>query len=211
MSSISNKSGHRSVGRPREFNEDQVLESAMGVFWRKGYENTSMADLLKATGLHKGSLYQAFGDKHSLFIRSLLRYLRKLGSEVGKAQQNATSAYDGLRLGLHKMLGICCAEDGRNPGCLALNSLVEKGPDDPEVRKILEGAYAGRMEQVVRTVRACQHEGTMRNDLSAERIAGVIDMTLMGLAASLKGPVSKERAGAVIDDVLASMQPPMAA
>ena len=183
----------------------------MDVFWRKGYEGTSMADLLAATGLHKGSLYQAFGDKHSLFVRALLRYLEKLGTEIGDVQQEADTAFEGLRSGLRKMLGICCAEDGGNPGCLALNSLVEKTPNDPEVMKILEGAYAGRIKQVVRSVRACQNEGTMRVDLDAERIARVIDMTLMGLAASLKGPVSREKAESVIDDALESMRAQQAA
>ena len=68
------------VGRPRQFDEDLALDSAMQAFWAKGYEATSLADLMAATGLHKGSLYQAFGDKHSLFIRALNRYLEEMRS-----------------------------------------------------------------------------------------------------------------------------------
>lgn len=57
------------VGRPRQFDEEQVLDAAMKAFWAKGYESTSLADLVEVTGLHKGSLYQAFGDKHTLLDR----------------------------------------------------------------------------------------------------------------------------------------------
>ena len=64
----------RSVGRPREFDEEAALEAAMDAFWQKGYEATSLSDLCTCTGLHKGSLYQAFGDKHQLFMRALLHY-----------------------------------------------------------------------------------------------------------------------------------------
>ena len=59
------------VGRPRQFDEGEVLDAAMQAFWANGYEATSMADLMSVTGLHKGSLYQAFGDKHRLFVASL--------------------------------------------------------------------------------------------------------------------------------------------
>ena len=59
---MAQKATSRSVGRPREFDEEAALEAAMDAFWAKGYEATSMADLCNCTGLHKGSLYQAFGD-----------------------------------------------------------------------------------------------------------------------------------------------------
>src|ERR1700739_4106498 len=62
-------------GRPREFDTDAAIESAMGVFWSTGYFATSLPDLLEATNLSRGSLYAAFGDKHGLFLRALDRYI----------------------------------------------------------------------------------------------------------------------------------------
>ena len=90
---------HRSVGRPREFDEQTVLAAAMDAFWRKGYEATSLTELCRCTGLNKGSLYQAFGDKHRLFMRSLAHYAdmeyrevvaaaSKSDSPLGRASQN---------------------------------------------------------------------------------------------------------------------------
>ncbi len=64
------------MARPREFDEDQVLQKALHVFWHKGYEGTSLADLLAGMGLTKSSLYKAFGSKEALFRRVIARYHR---------------------------------------------------------------------------------------------------------------------------------------
>ena len=66
------------MGRPREFEIEDALDAAAKAFWSQGYEATSLEDLMKATGLHKGSLYKAFGCKHDLFKSSLEYYLRKI-------------------------------------------------------------------------------------------------------------------------------------
>src|SRR3569623_2223566 len=62
-------------GRPRSFDVEAAVERAMGVFWSRGYHATALPDLLRATRLSRGSLYAAFGDKHSLFLRALDRYI----------------------------------------------------------------------------------------------------------------------------------------
>src|SRR5215203_525189 len=62
-------------GRPRSFDTEVAVERAMGVFWSRGYHGTALPDLLRATKLSRGSLYAAFGDKHSLFLRALDRYI----------------------------------------------------------------------------------------------------------------------------------------
>jgi len=206
MNRIAHKPGSRPVGRPREFDEAEVLEAAMSVFWRQGYESTSMADLLAATGLHKGSLYQAFGDKRSLYLVVLRNYLQALSGRVREELLGADTALEGLRNAMRQLMATCTTPDAGNPGCLALNALVEKGPQDPEVLQILGMAYAMRKKMITQTVQAGQQEGTIRTDQQAEAIAGVLDMVLMGLAASVKGPVSAAQARAIIDDALETVK-----
>ena len=202
----------RSVGRPREFDEGKVLDAAMEVFWRKGFESTTMADLMKATGLHKGSLYQAFGDKHTLFVAALRRYFENLKAEMSDVLLSADSAIDGMRKAMHKVIDMSCHESNSNPGCMALNALVENGGgSDPEVAKVLQEVFETRMRMITQSVRACQQEGSIRNEWPAERIASMIETMEAGLAATLKGPVTKEHAYAVIDDTLAILKPPAAA
>src|SRR3954466_1796128 len=84
-------------GRPRSFDIDAAVERAMGVFWSRGYHGTALPDLLHATKLSRGSLYAAFGDKHSLFLRALDRYIAdavtRMDLELGPRKEPG----DGLR------------------------------------------------------------------------------------------------------------------
>ena len=195
------------VGRPRGFDEAKVLDAAMQVFWRNGYEGTSMSDLLKATGLHKGSLYQAFGDKHSLFITALKRYIDNVKAEMGGVLLGADTAIQGMRAAMRKAVTMTTTEDGACNGCMILNSMVEKGQHDPELMQVLENAFKTRMNMITQAIKACQQEGSIRKDWAAERITSMIETMEAGLAATLKGPVSVEQAYAVIDDTLAILKP----
>src|SRR5690606_10983188 len=78
-------------GRPREFDPDQALASALGVFWSKGYEGTSMTDLTEAMGITKPSLYAAFGNKEALFSRALDLYEREKLAYIGEAMAAPTT------------------------------------------------------------------------------------------------------------------------
>ncbi|MDG1858569.1 MAG: TetR/AcrR family transcriptional regulator, partial [Emcibacteraceae bacterium] len=62
------------VGRPREFDKDKVLKIIMNLFWENGYEATSLSEITSATGLKKGSLYSAFGDKHAMYLSAIDHY-----------------------------------------------------------------------------------------------------------------------------------------
>jgi TetR/AcrR family transcriptional repressor of nem operon len=190
------------VGRPRKFCEEQALESAMEVFWEKGYEATSLADLMAATGLHKGSIYQAFGDKHNLFILALKQYMNETFRELRKAGEQADSAIDAIRLALFKIIDMALSDGDCKRGCLAMNTVVEMAPHDPEVRKVLEAMYMQRVKFITGKVRQAQAEGDLRTDWPAERITSLIQTTVAGLAAMLKGPLDQDRARQILGDEL---------
>ena len=80
------------TGRPINFDKDAALEAAMLLFWGRGYEGTSMADLTQAMGLSPSSIYAAFGDKHALFQLAVKRYMEKRASDAGKALEEPTLA-----------------------------------------------------------------------------------------------------------------------
>src|SRR6202163_2274511 len=81
----------RSTGRPRSFDVDKALEAATLVFWRKGYEGTSLSDLTRAMGINRPSLYAAFGDKETLFRKALDRYVEGPGAYVREALKQPTA------------------------------------------------------------------------------------------------------------------------
>lgn len=195
------------VGRPREFDEATVLDAVMEVFWQKGYEKTSMADLLEATGLHKGSLYQAFGDKHSLFMLALKRYVAEMGRNLSNALHSAPGAIAGIRQALNYFIDLACHGDGPNAGCLALNTMVDKGMADTEAGTILQAAQANQLAAVAAVVSQAQADGEIRRDLRPEDVARMISIVVMGLVAGLRGPLDREASRKIANDFLLALAP----
>jgi len=188
----------RSVGRPREFDEETVLEAAMDAFWRQGYEATSMTDLCAATGLHKGSLYQAFGDKHQLFLRSLKHYTEQSFKEVASSAYLSDSPMENLRSLVREVVARCVADQG----CLAVNSLVELAPHDPEVKALLDHVYAMRLRLLTDLIDKAQRAGEITIEQTPVRLATLLMVTMAGVAVSVKGFISTDDAGTAIEDVL---------
>ena len=103
------------IGRPREFDFDQALDLALQVFWRKGYEGASMADLTEAMGITKPSLYAAFGNKEELFRKALDRYVDGPGGYVRIALEKPTARAVVEHI-LHASADALCGPD-HPPGC----------------------------------------------------------------------------------------------
>ncbi len=194
------------VGRPREFDEDKVLAAAMEVFWLQGYDSTSMTDLLAATGLHKGSLYQAFGDKHNLFIQALERYVDEFRREMSVAVDQAESGLAGVRALMHKGIEKGCHGSDCNAGCLALNTLVDKGTADAEVVAVLTQAFVKRMALFAQAVARAQQEGSLRSDIAPEQMALMINVMSMGIVAILRGPMDEQQATVLVEDYLSTLK-----
>jgi TetR/AcrR family transcriptional repressor of nem operon len=190
------------VGRPREFDEDKVLDAALDIFWLQGYESTSMADLLKVTGLHKGSLYQAFGDKHNLFVQALRRYMDGFRQDMQVRIDAAKSGMEELHIILDVSIHKGCHGKAGNAGCLALNTLADKGTGDPAILAVLQEGYSLRMQIITTAVARAQTEGSLRADWAPERIAAMVSTMSAGVVTTLRGPVDMEMAQGLVNDFL---------
>ena len=179
---------NRSVGRPREFDEEQVLEAAMGAFWRKGYEATSLVDLTDATGLNKASLYRVFGDKHQLFLSALKNYADIEFRETTAVVSELASPLTNLRA----VIGKICEDAGSDKGCMMINSMVELAPHDPPVKALLQDFGEQRTEAVQGMISAAQTAGEVRADLDPAKLARSLMITLAGSAAMVKGFMPKD-------------------
>lgn len=128
------------MARPRAFDEECVLDNAMNVFWHKGFEATSVQDLVNETGLNRASMYASFGDKKALFLRVLDHYTLKISTtrfakllEMADGRRAICETFeDIMRVGLG---------DGRNKGCLMVNSGMELAPHDPETAAIARQSF----------------------------------------------------------------------
>src|SRR5688572_5795338 len=128
LRSMKNEKATATLGRPRAFDTDKALDSAMQVFWNKGYLGTSLSDLTDAMGINRPSLYAAFGNKESLFRQALDRYVKGPSAYFQEALQepNARAVVERLFHGMVEMLA-----DPRTPAmCLWVHGALSCG-DDP--------------------------------------------------------------------------------
>jgi TetR/AcrR family transcriptional repressor of nem operon len=126
------------VARPREFEEQKVLDAAIECFWRRGLEATSVRDLSARMGINGPSLYNAFGDKRTLFAQALERYANlSMRERIARLEQEQ-SPKAAIAL-LFRELVERSLSDPERRGCLIVNSALEIGPHDAELRQIIAG------------------------------------------------------------------------
>ena len=168
------------MGRPRNFDENQVLESVREQFWNRGYAATSLQDLMGATGLGKGSLYGAFGDKHQLFLQVLDSYreeqltgVRQVLTGPGPAMQRLTLLLEGAANGF--------AEDAQRRGCLMVNSTSELHSQDPEVVSRARETYQGVEDLLIACVKDAQRQGDLDPDADPQELGRLLLAVMQGI------------------------------
>jgi TetR/AcrR family transcriptional regulator, transcriptional repressor for nem operon len=122
------------MARPRSFNPEEALDLARDVFWRKGFQGTSLDDITAATGLAKPSLYAAFGDKNALFLKVLDRYHERIVANAERILNEGPSARDAIERWLTGLVPFCSGVRGSR-GCLSINTAADGASDQKEVRK----------------------------------------------------------------------------
>lgn len=180
------------AGRPREFEIDEVLDRAMETFWARGYEAASVVDLLEATGLHKGSLYKAFGDKRQLFLCALQRYMSEGLERAAGVMASAGGPAGAVRAWLGFMGRLCEPGNGQR-GCLALNTIAELAPHDPEVEMLIDRhatRIRGMLEEVIEQG---QEAGVFRTDERARDLAEVLLAMAWGMVIDSKVAPNRAR------------------
>jgi TetR/AcrR family transcriptional repressor of nem operon len=168
------------MARPREFDEASALRHAMTLFWRKGYEATSMTDLLKATGLSKSSLYQTFTDKRTLFLAALEAYRHERMAYLRERLNDGRPARKSIE-GFFKEIVKHAADKERPYGCMNCNEAVELGPDDTEVRRLVADDFQAVEDAFADAIRRGQRDGSIANPESARTVARLFTVTLQGL------------------------------
>lgn len=128
------------LGRPREFDEDEALTAIMEVFWAKGFDGTSLSDLMEATGLKKGSLYAAFGDKRAMYLKALALYDRIW---IDRAAGRLSGEGEPLSRIEAFLQAASSNADGR--GCFLCNAAIDQASGDPGTGRLVQ-ASLGRLE-----------------------------------------------------------------
>lgn len=122
--------------RLEEFNREYAVRQAMDVFWEKGFNGTSMQDLVEATGLNRSSIYNSFGSKLKLYKTTLQFYQKESGGLFQKALINAKNPLEAIRLIFESFLPQMLSKEG-DRGCYAMNCKSEMGNQEGDIRKWL--------------------------------------------------------------------------
>jgi len=184
------------MARPRQFDEEDVLRSVGDQFWDAGYAATSLQDLMRVSGLGKGSLYAAFGDKHELFLRALRRYSTISAGVLHEVLGSAPSAVDALWAFLMAPVGDPDGAAARR-GCFLANSTCELATADPEVRAEARRVYEAITDAVAACVARAQAEGDLPGRMDPVE-------TSRALLAAQQGLVFMGRSGMDVDTLEAT-------
>jgi AcrR family transcriptional regulator len=167
------------VGRPRAFDPDEALESAMRVFWRKGYEGTSLSDLTEAMGINRPSLYAAFGNKEELFRKAFSRYLEKMTClNEAFSEPTAYRFVERLLAGIADSL----TDPNQPPGCMGVMSALACGEEAQPIREELICSRRSVEVAIGERLRRAQEAGELAADCSAPDLARFIATVTQGMA-----------------------------
>ncbi|MFD5764908.1 TetR/AcrR family transcriptional regulator [Streptomyces sp. NPDC127049] len=126
------------MARTKEFDPDAALQAALDLFWARGYEATSMADLVEHLGIGRASIYATFGNKHELYMKALDRYLETRDPGLVEELSAPGPALPAVRAVVRRFAAEATAEGVRLTGCFVTNSAAELAPRDPVVARRVE-------------------------------------------------------------------------
>ena len=177
------------AGRPRTFDENSALQTALSVFWRQGYEATSLDDLTEATGLSRSSFYACFGSKHAALIAAVRRYVDE---RFARLQAVAASHADPCQA-VRAIMTELAHPDGGERGCLFVNVVTELAPDDAE----LAALSRAHLERLTALLTSLLLEAGFGSDDAARRADALLSCAI-GATIMRKGGISADRVGRLL-------------
>lgn len=175
------------MARSKEFEPDVVLERAMDLFWERGYEKTSLQDLVERMGIGRRSLYDTFGDKQTLFAKSLKRYIALQESTAGETAEQAADARQAIQ---HLLEASVVGGAVLRRGCLAVNSATEVAPDDPEIAGGIQRHFASSRLLLQELVERGQRDGSVARHHDSAALTTTLFNAWLGLRVRVRAGVS---------------------
>jgi TetR/AcrR family transcriptional repressor of nem operon len=185
------------MARTKDFDENEMLGKAIDIFWRKGYNATSMQDLVDGLGISRSSLYDTYGDKHTLFIKALGSYQNDASGKICAIINSAEPAKETIK----KLLEFIAGEllnDQEHKGCFMVNAEVEVAPHDPEVSKLVCANDQQVEDAFYLAIKKGQENGEINSRQDARALARFTFNTVKGIRVTAKTTSEK----AVFDDII---------
>lgn len=174
----------------KSFDEEVALEKAMHVFWDKGFDSASIADLIEHTGVNRGSLYNAFGGKHALFVKALLKYDR----DNRQANMARLEALDNPKQAVGEFFDNIVANtlaDTDRKGCFLFNTVLASGSHEADVNDIVANGLREIEGFFRRSIEVGQARGEIPQDIDAKSKAKVLLALSLAIRVLGRGPYNE--------------------
>jgi len=188
-------------GRPRSFDVDAAVERAMNTFWSRGYHATALPDLLRATKLSRGSLYAAFGDKHSLFLLALDRYIADAVARMDIEFGPGREPVEGLRAFLAGYVERTSGANGRR-GCLLVATAMELAGQDADAGRRIGNFFKTMETRVADAFARAKAAGKLADGVEPLSAARILICFLWGLRVVAKTAPERSMPQATADALL---------
>ncbi len=171
------------MGRPRTFDESEILEKAANLFWEKGYANTSVQDLVNHLGINRASLYNVYPDKEALYREALVRYQKVSQQAVREVFQD----HPDIRKGLETLfLGSAQVPEDQPTGCMIVNCTVERAREDPSIFTFLRKNKQAFLEVIKEYLASGVASGQLSESLDLDAVARYLYVFYNGLNVDIK-------------------------
>src|ERR1700691_5177866 len=174
------KTGNEKTGRPISFDKDAALEAAMLLFWERGYEGTSMADLTQTMGLNPSSIYAAFGDKHALFQLAVQRYMEMRAQYAGKALEEPT--LEKFVRALFDNTVAFLTTPGHPPTCMTLAGAVGCSVDASPARDLMTEIRKQNQVALRQRLLKARKSGELSKDIDLDDYTRYLSTIIAGLS-----------------------------
>lgn len=192
------------MARTKVFDEREVLEKAMNLFWKKGYNATSAQDLVDNLGISRSSLYDTYGDKHSLFVKALQQYrTEKIDPLLKESDTDDVEAYIRLFFGAVQVEAL---SETSSKGCLVINSAVELVPIDSEIAVIANSVMHDTEQALCKVITKGQNKGVFTTKYSARTLARFVFNSINGLRVTVKFDADKEMFDDIVNVCLSTLR-----
>ncbi|MFE9043949.1 TetR/AcrR family transcriptional regulator [Streptomyces sp. NPDC012421] len=169
------------MARTKEFDPEAALQAALDLFWARGYEATSMADLVEHLGIGRASIYATFGNKHELYLKALDRYLESRDPGLVEELSAPGPALPAVRTLVRRFAAEATAEGLRLTGCFVTNSAAELAPRDPVVARRVELSWEQIETLLHSALTRARAQGELPEDRDPRALARMLLVLLQGI------------------------------
>jgi TetR/AcrR family transcriptional regulator, transcriptional repressor for nem operon len=194
-------------GRPREFDTGVALEALRDAFHERGYHATSLSHLTEATGLHRGSLYAAFGDKHQMFLAALCMHVKHSEAALDATLAGAESPVAGIRQAMLEQAIRAADETAGGRGCLIANTTLELLPGDHEVAGLIARHQARTIGQYAAAIERGRQSGEVTSARASSELAHYLFTVIEGLWQLARTTPDKAVLTAVVETAVDTLHP----